>query len=92
MLCRRADYESFYLANCLSYYWGAAGGTAGAPFVNGKPLTDSDGDWKLTRVGHVEHKLGYCVVDVDGNHVKFVFKAESSPGVFEPADSFEYSL
>ncbi len=67
-------------------------GTAGAPFVNGKPLTDSDGDWKITRAGHVEHKLGYCVVDVDGNHGKFVFKAESNPGVFEVADSFEYSL
>lgn len=67
-------------------------GTAGAPFVKGKKLNETDGSWKLTRVAHVEQKLGYCVVDVDGNHVKFTFKAETSPGVFESADSFEYSL
>jgi hypothetical protein len=67
-------------------------GTAGAPFVNGKPLNDTDHDWKLNRISHVEHKLGYCVVDVDGPKVKFTFKAESSPGVFESADTFEYSL
>ncbi|MHB8637754.1 MAG: metallophosphoesterase family protein [Fimbriimonadaceae bacterium] len=67
-------------------------GTAGAPFVKGKPLTTDDGAWKLTRVAHVEQRLGYCVVDVKGAHVSFTFKAETSPGHFEPADSFAYSL
>lgn len=67
-------------------------GTAGAPFVKGKTLNTKDGIWSLQRVAHVEQKLGYCVIDVDGNHVKFTYKAESAPGVFEAADSFEYSL
>ena len=67
-------------------------GTAGAPFVKGKPLNEADMSWKLTRIAHVEQKLGYCVVDVDGPKVKFTFKAETSPGIFESADSFEYSL
>ena len=67
-------------------------GTAGAPFVKGKQITDGDNDWKVTRLGHVEQKLGYCVVDVDGPKVTVVFKAEKEPGVFEVADTFTYSL
>jgi hypothetical protein len=67
-------------------------GTAGAPFVRGKQLNETDHDWKLTRIAHVEQKLGYCLVDVNGPKVSFTFKAETSPGVFEAADKFEYSL
>lgn len=67
-------------------------GTAGAPFVKGKTMTDPDEDWNITHIARVEQKLGYVVVDVNGNHVKLVFKAESSPGVFEAADTLEYDL
>jgi len=52
--------------------------------VKGKTLNQADRDWKLTRIAHVEQKLGYCVVDVDGPKVKFTFKAETSPGVLSP--------
>ncbi len=69
-------------------------GTAGAPFVKGKPLNATDADWTLARqaTGHVEQKLGYLVVDVDGKNVKIEFKAEKSPGVFETVDTYSYSL
>jgi len=67
-------------------------GTAGAPFVKGKQLNAQDGDWKLNRLGHVEKTLGYCVVDVNGPKVTIIFKAETSPGKFESADSFSYQI
>jgi hypothetical protein len=63
-------------------------GTAGAPFVHGRNDEPTDGKWKLTHLGHVEGKLGYCVVDIDGKKATVTFKAESSPGKFETADSF----
>jgi len=65
-------------------------GTAGAPFVHGTNTAPTDGDWKLTHMGHNEGALGYAVVDIDGNHVSVVYKAEKSPGDFERADSFSY--
>lgn len=65
-------------------------GTAGAPFVHGTSTAPSDGDWKLTHLGHGEGALGYAVIDIDGNHVSVVYKTEKSPGDFEPADSFSY--
>ena len=67
-------------------------GTAGAPFVKGKTLTTSDGNWTLTRIAHVEQALGYLVVDVDGRKVTIVYKREKSPGAFETADTFQYEL
>lgn len=67
-------------------------GTAGAPFVHGKELPASDGDWTLSRKAHVEDHLGYAVVDVDGSNVTIVFKAESAPGIFTPQDTFHYSI
>lgn len=69
-------------------------GTAGAPFVSfkGTTLPDADGAWKLERKAHVEQKLGYAVVDVDGPKVTIVFKAESSPGYFRVEDTFSYTL
>ncbi len=69
-------------------------GTAGAPFVSfkGTKLPEKDADWTLERKAHVEHKLGYAVVDVDGPKVTIVFKAEDTPGVFTPADTFTYTI
>ena len=67
-------------------------GTAGAPFVKGKALPTSDGGWAIGRIGHVENALGYMVVDVDGPKVTMVYKSETSPGVFEMADSYTYSV
>jgi len=67
-------------------------GTAGAPFAKSKPLPDSDGNWKIQRIAHVDEKLGYCVVDVDGPKVTIVFKAEQSPGVFVAGDTYTYTL
>ncbi|AIE87941.1 metallophosphoesterase family protein [Fimbriimonas ginsengisoli] len=67
-------------------------GTAGAPFVKGKTLTTTDQEWSLSRIAHVEQKLGYCLVDVDGDKVTITFKAEGNQGVFEKADEFSYSL
>lgn len=67
-------------------------GTAGAPFVKGKPLPDSDGIWKLKRLGHVEQKLGYGVVDVDGPKVTIVYKSEDETGKFVPVDTYTYTL
>lgn len=67
-------------------------GTAGAPFVSGTSTEASDGPWKLTHLAHVEKKLGYCVVDVDGQKVSITFKAESKPGIFEAADTFSYEI
>ena len=66
-------------------------GTAGAPFVKGKPPMD-DGKWDIKHLGHVEQKLGYAVIDVDGPKVTVVFKAEKEPGVFEVADTLTYTL
>jgi len=65
-------------------------GTAGAPFVHGKSAEAMDGKWKLSHLGHVEGRLGYCVVDIDGAKVTVTFKAENSSGVFEEADKFSY--
>jgi hypothetical protein len=67
-------------------------GTAGAPFVKGKELNTTDADWSLTRIAHVEQKLGYCLVDVDGPKVTVTYKAESTPGVFEAADKLSYEV
>jgi hypothetical protein len=67
-------------------------GTAGAPFVHGKNEEAADGNWKLTHLGHVEGKIGYCVVDIDGPKVTVTYKAESAPGKFEAADSFSYTV
>ena len=67
-------------------------GTAGAPFVNGKPQPEVDGDWKLNHVSHMEHQLGYAVVDVDGLKVKIVYKSEVKPGEFQVIDTFAYTL
>ena len=67
-------------------------GTAGAPFVKGSDEMGDIGNWQVTKLGHVEGKLGYCVVDVDGPKVTMTFKAETSPGVFETADTFSYTL
>ncbi|HVT12677.1 MAG TPA: metallophosphoesterase [Fimbriimonadaceae bacterium] len=67
-------------------------GTAGAPFAHGTSSQATDGNWTLAHLGHVEGKLGYCVVDVDGSKVTVTFKAETSPGVFERADSFAYEV
>ncbi len=67
-------------------------GTAGAPFVKGKTLTTSDGDWSITRVAHVEQALGYLVVDVDGPKVTMVYKSETSLGLFQAADQYTYDL
>jgi predicted phosphodiesterase len=67
-------------------------GTAGAPFARTKPLTTTDHDWKINRVTHVDHRLGYVLVDVNGNHVKMTYMAETPSGGFENADSFEYSI
>jgi len=67
-------------------------GTAGAPFVKGKTLPTSDGDWSLARIAHVEQALGYCLVDVDDRKVTILYKSETSPGVFETADTFTYEL
>lgn len=66
-------------------------GTAGAPFYHGTSTEAADGGWTLNHMGHIEGKLGYCVVEVDGKKVNVVFKEETSPGVFEKADSFSYS-
>ncbi len=67
-------------------------GTAGAPFVKGKPQPATDGVWTLGHLGHVERQLGYAVVDIDGANVKIVYKTETSPGVFEVADTFSYAV
>lgn len=69
-------------------------GTAGAPFVSfkGTKLPEMDASWALDRKAHVEKKLGYAVVDVDGPKVTIVFKAETAPGVFTPADTFTYTV
>jgi len=67
-------------------------GTAGAPFVKGKPQPATDGVWTLNHVAHIERQLGYAVVDVDGPNVKIVYYSETAPGVFTPADAFQYSL
>ena len=66
-------------------------GTAGAPFVKGKAIIPDKANWTINRVAHVEQKLGYCVVDVDGDKVTVTFKAESAPGVFEAADTWTYT-
>ncbi|MBS1718204.1 MAG: metallophosphoesterase [Armatimonadetes bacterium] len=65
-------------------------GTAGAPFYNGADHGGQNGDWKLNTVSHIERKIGYCVVDVDGAKVTVTFKAETSPGVFKAADKFSW--
>jgi hypothetical protein len=67
-------------------------GTAGAPFVNGKKQPATDGVWTLNHIAHVEHQLGYAVVDVDGPKVTIVYKSESSPGNFQAADTFSYTV
>ena len=67
-------------------------GTAGAPFYHASSTEATDGNWTLTHVNHIEQKLGYAVVDVDGPKVTVVFKAESAtePGKFEAVETFSY--
>ena len=67
-------------------------GTAGAPFYTGTDHGGQNGAWKLNTLGHVEGKLGYCLVEVDGPKVTLTFKAENEKGAFEDADKFSYSV
>jgi hypothetical protein len=67
-------------------------GTAGAPFYTGKALTTVDHDWTIRRIKHVEQKIGYCVVDVEGDKVTVTFKAEDSPGVFKAVDTATWAV
>jgi len=67
-------------------------GTAGAPLVHGNDDPGNNGDWKVQKISHIEDKYGYAVVEIDGSKVTITFKARTAPGVFEPADSFSYTV
>ena len=67
-------------------------GTAGAPLVHGTNDPGNNGDWKVQKVSHIEDKYGYAVVEVDGSKVTITFKARTAPGVYEPADTFTYTV
>jgi Calcineurin-like phosphoesterase len=67
-------------------------GTAGAPFVNTKTLTETDGGWTLKRIGHYHHALGYAIVDVQGSTATIEYKSEKTPGNFEVVDVWKYDL
>jgi len=67
-------------------------GTAGAPLVHGTDDPGNNGNWKVEKLKHIEDKYGYAVVEIDGPKVTITFKARSAPGVYEPADSFSYTV
>jgi len=67
-------------------------GTAGAPLVHGSEEMGNISNWKVEKVKHIEDKYGYAVVEIDGPKVTVTFKARTAPGVYEPADSFSYSV
>ena len=67
-------------------------GTAGAPLVKGNEDPGNNTNWKVEKVSHIEGKYGYAVVDVDGPNVAITFKTRTSPGVFETADTYKYSV
>ncbi len=65
-------------------------GTAGAPLVHGSDDLGNVSDWKIDKLSHIESKYGYAVVEIDGAKVTITFKARTSPGVYETADTFSY--
>ena len=67
-------------------------GTAGAPLVHGTDDPGNNSIWKVQKIKHIEDKYGYAVVEIDGPKVTITFKARVSPGVYEPADIFSYSV
>lgn len=69
-------------------------GTAGAPSYHAWVKDEAEGGWSLQHLTHIEQKIGYAVVDIDGPKVTVVFKAESAaqPGVFLEADRFSYTV
>jgi UDP-2,3-diacylglucosamine pyrophosphatase LpxH len=67
-------------------------GTAGAPLVHGTDDPGNNSDWKVDKIKHIEDKYGYAVVEIDGPKVTITFKARSAPGVYEPADTFSYTV
>ncbi len=65
-------------------------GTAGAPFVHKKNDGGGDGVWTVKHLSHVEDRLGYLVVDVDGKKATLTFKAQDAGGNFVPVDTWSY--
>jgi len=67
-------------------------GTAGAPLVHGTGDPGNNGSWKVEQFKHIEDKYGYAVVEVNGPKISITFKTRTSPGIYEPADTFSYSV
>jgi len=67
-------------------------GTAGAPLVHGTNDPGNNSIWKVEKFKHIEDKYGYAVVEIDGPKVTITFKARTSPSVYEPADTFSYTV
>lgn len=67
-------------------------GTAGAPFAHGDDHQGNNSDWQLKQLSHVEDKVGYLVVEVDGPKVTLTFKGEDAAGSFQPLDAWSYTV
>jgi len=66
-------------------------GTAGAPFVKGNKPINGNGSWTVNHLSHVENRLGYVVVDVDGDKATLTFKGQDASGAFVPMDTWSYT-
>ncbi len=67
-------------------------GTAGAPFYKQGDYVGNNTGWKLRRVKHIDQTYGYIVVDIDGKKATITFKGRTSPGHYQPMDTFSYTV
>lgn len=67
-------------------------GTAGAPFYERGDYAGNNTYWTLERKAHFDKTYGYILVQIDGNKATITFKGRKAPGVYEPMDSFSYSV
>lgn len=67
-------------------------GTSGAPFYNPGGYSGKNAGWTLRRVKNIDHTYGYLVVEIDGKKATVTFKGRKSAGVYEPMDTFSFTV
>lgn len=67
-------------------------GTAGAPFYPQGDYRGNNTYWKLSRMAHIDNTYGYLLVEIDGYKCTVTFKGRKKRGVYEPMDSFSYTV
>ena len=71
-------------------------GTARAPKYPDSGYTQADPGWTTERLSHLPKTnadqivYGYIVIEIDGKKATITFKGRTSPGKYEPMDTWSY--